>query len=80
LTHCNDLEAMLCTPLRIIFNIRTNPKYSDLKSCDLGISDAEEKYLKIIDETLFDGSNITPRIASEVVFFVKRMVLFAFHR
>jgi hypothetical protein len=34
----------------------------------------EEKYLKIIDGALFNGSNITPRIASEIVFFVKKMV------
>jgi hypothetical protein len=62
------------------FNIRTSKKSSDLRSYDLSISEAEEKYLKIIDGAFFDGSNITSRIASEVVFFAKKKVLFAFHR
>ena len=39
---------MLCTVLRIIFNIRINPKYSDLKSSDISIPEIGEKYLKYL--------------------------------
>ena len=70
---------MLCTPSRITFNIRTNPKYPDLKSSDLNIPETEEKYLKIIDGALFNDSTITLRKASEIVFFVTKMVLLTFH-
>lgn len=63
---------MLCTPFRITFNIRTNPKYPDLKSSDLNIPETEEKYLKIIDGALFNDSTITLRIASEIVFFCNK--------
>lgn len=38
---------MLCTRLKIIFNIKTNLKYSDLENIDLRVSQAEEKYLKM---------------------------------
>jgi site-specific DNA recombinase len=76
LNRDGDFEGMLCTPLKIIFNIKTNLKYSDLENIDLRVSQAEEKYLKIISQYRSNDSTISPKIASEIVYLLKKIILF----
>ncbi|WP_379854944.1 hypothetical protein [Flavobacterium xylosi] len=66
---------MLCTPLKIIFNIKTNLKYLDFENIDPRVPEAEEKYLKIISQSQSDGLTLSPKIASEIVYLVKKIIL-----
>lgn len=69
----DDFGAMVNRSMRIIFNLKTNSggvSIYDTKPAP----EAEEKYLKIISKVSVNNEIISPEVAFEAVFFLKRVI------
>ncbi|MBP4139584.1 hypothetical protein [Flavobacterium geliluteum] len=75
----DNFETMVNQPMKIIFNLKynlTSPIQEDYFEVATKIS--EEKYLKVIAKAVVKNEIITPEIASQIIFFLKRVIFTLF--
>jgi site-specific DNA recombinase len=75
----DDFEAMVIRPMKIIFNLKDNVTSPIQENYfEEATKIAEEKYLKVIAKAIVKNEIITLEIASQIIFFLKRVIFTLF--
>jgi len=75
----DNFETMVIQPMKIIFNLKDNLTSPIQENYfEEATKIAEEKYLKVIAKAVVKNEIITPEIASQIIFFLKRVIFTLF--